>query len=331
MIAATDQFPGVHVVIRTAGLARFVPFEMSLAALQVPVQTTMSRLITSNLAGSVNEVIRATSMPFMWVIDDDHEFDPQLLLRLLACDRPVVNGITCMNKPPYHTVIYKGEIEVGEEKFPEGHQERVDEIIAKLTGVLPTADYDIRASIEHMIRLGMRHKNKKFLTYAWKELDDKEGVIDVFGCGLSGMLIRTDVFKQLDDPWFVLGKTNPEEVGEDLYFCEKLRAKGIPIAIDLGSPFGHIAPASSWPARMNDGAWTIRVKWENGQNIVVNRGDRPPLESGGGVAPRVNAEDVKEEAAGNKIVLRTHELVLGGMSEAEAFAQAMRETSPVTA
>ena len=186
---------------------------------------------------------------------------------------------------------------------------------------------EARTKIEDLIRRGMKRRNKKFHTYAWKELDTREGVIEVFACGLSGMLINTDVFKKLDDPWFELGKTNPEEVGEDLYFCQKLRelSPPVPIAVDLGSPFGHLAPAAVWPTRMNDGAWTVRVQWENGQNIVVNRGDKPPLDSGGGVAPRVNADDVEREAAGNRIVRRTQELTRDGMPESEAFATAMRE------
>ncbi len=329
MITYTDQFPGVTVIVRSAGLARYVSFEMSLEALNVPIGTHVARAITSNLAGSLNDCIRSGKSPFYWIIDDDHVCDNFMLLRLLAHNKPVVNAVTCMNKPPFHCVIYRSEIEAGEERWAKDFDERASEtlklIIAGSGGALDVALNQLRDLIRAS---GYQRKRKKYRTWTWKELDDKSGLFPVYACGVSGMLVKREVFDTLDDPWFELGRTNPEEIGEDTYFCEKLRASKFAIEtpdgpcaawVDLDLVFGHTAPAAAWPTRMENGAWTIRLQWENGANIVINRPDLPPV-----VVP--SADEVAAVAGrGTSIVERAKALQASGLSEADAFTRAMQE------
>lgn len=66
-----------------------------------------------------------------------------------------------------------------------------------------------------------------------------------FKCGAVAtgfMLINTIVFKQLEKPWFFFtyNATRDATEGEDVYFCRKLREKGIDIWCDPTIPVGHI-------------------------------------------------------------------------------------------
>lgn len=330
MIPYTDQMPAVCVIVRTAGLPRFVGFEMSLEGVYVPVGSFASRAISANLAGTLNEIIdkTAASVRYFWVMDDDHQFDAMLLLRLLAHDRPVVNGLTCMNKPPYHTVIYKGEVTSTPPCYAPEFERRARETLRALDDMRQVGLSDTEPSAIEALRAlardaGYYRGNRKYVTYGWRELDSLSGLLPVYACGLAGMLIRRDVFEQIPPPWFELGRTNPEEIGEDVWFCEKLRRAGIPIVVDLDSVFGHFAPAAAWPTRREDGTWTIRLQWENGQNIVINRPDLP-LPS---PVPEPKPEVKAIADRGGDIVQRAREIMAReACSYDAAFAEAMRET-----
>ncbi len=234
MIPYTEEFPAVTVIVPCSGLARYTTFEMSMEALHVPSGTTIVRAISANLALNVNEGIRLHRTPYYWFIDDDHQFEPWILLRLLAHQVPIVVPLTCLSKPPFSPVLFQGE--------------KLDE----KTGY------------------------KMFRPYTWQDLDGEVGLKAVHACGRAGMLVAREVFETLKEPWFELGKTHPEHAGEDVYFCQKARAAGFQIVADLDLTFGHISPSCAWPTRMEDGSFTVRLQWDNGQSIIINRPDRPP-------------------------------------------------------
>jgi hypothetical protein len=334
MIPYTDQFQPVTVVVRSAALARYVSFEMSLESLNVPLNTHVARSITANLAGSLNDIVRNLSTPFVWFIDDDHQFDAFIMLRLMGHDKPVVNGLTNMARPPFHCVIYRGEVESDDEKWSSTFDADAEALLASARDIrASTPEIDVEALRNFVRTAGFRRKSKKFRTWAWKDIDDKTGLFPVYACGMAGMLIKKEVFDAIPGPWFELGQTNPEEVGEDVYFCEKLRASEFAIQtpdgpcalwVDLDTVFGHTSPCTAWPVRMENGTWTIRLQWENGQNIVINRPDQPPL-----VLP-TQEEVLASSAKSQNIVTRARELQISGLSEAAAFQQAMQEAETET-
>lgn len=154
---------------------------------------------------------------------------------------------------------------------------------------------------------------KQYVPYTWADLDGKTGLLDVFACGRSGMLIRRDVFAATPEPWFRLGQTNPEYAGEDMYFASVLRDRGIPIKADLDLTFGHVAPVSAWPQRQADGSFVMRLVWANGQGILVQRPGAPPV--------RTPARDQR----GNQVAERMAQLVASGVDEQRAFEEALKE------
>lgn len=75
----------------------------------------------------------------------------------------------------------------------------------------------------------------------------REGVAEVGGAGTAGMVIRRHVLETMPAPWFEVGRTQPDALGEDLWFCRKAREAGFKVYVDCENKIGHIAMATVWP------------------------------------------------------------------------------------
>lgn len=58
--------------------------------------------------------------------------------------------------------------------------------------------------------------------------------------GTGMMLIKTDVFRKLDAPWFEFEYVDGERIGEDVSFCSKARDYGYQIWCDPVIPILHV-------------------------------------------------------------------------------------------
>lgn len=92
----------------------------------------------------------------------------------------------------------------------------------------------------------------------------EHGIVTVDGAGTGGMLIRSEIFHQLDPPWFV----HTTQKSEDLYFCDLVREAGIQIYCDLDARLGHIAPFSIYPD-YEDGKWTAGVSVSPSMKVLL--------------------------------------------------------------
>jgi len=103
-----------------------------------------------------------------------------------------------------------------------------------------------------------------FLPIAYAEKDEEgnywpldlsqcpeHGLVQVRAVGAGGLLIKTDVLRQIGDPWFL----HTTEQSEDIYFCEQLFKHEIPLYVDLDAPLGHVVPISIYPD-FEGGQWT---------------------------------------------------------------------------
>jgi len=85
--------------------------------------------------------------------------------------------------------------------------------------------------------------------------DDKTtGLVEIVACGLGCCLIKTDVFKNLVEPWIRLGELTPDEWCDDIGFFKRVREAGFKIHCDLDLFVGHFAPLTVWPGKQ-DGKW----------------------------------------------------------------------------
>lgn len=75
------------------------------------------------------------------------------------------------------------------------------------------------------------------------------GLVEIEAGGCAGMLIRRDVLEAIEPPWFEY-----TDRSEDIVFCEKARAAGFKLHVDLGVTLGHITTAVVHPA-VRGGVW----------------------------------------------------------------------------
>lgn len=82
------------------------------------------------------------------------------------------------------------------------------------------------------------------LDAVWPDPEKKEGIERIAVVGTAVMCIKTEVFFQLEYPWFNTPWNAQDQrfVGEDLYFCAQLKHQGVPMYIDHAVSWatGHI-------------------------------------------------------------------------------------------
>jgi GT2 family glycosyltransferase len=85
----------------------------------------------------------------------------------------------------------------------------------------------------------LRANDKGTYNYVWEWPENS--VVEVDATGLGCVLIKTDVFKKIERPWFQFG-TFPDgrPLSEDYYFCKKARAAGYKILVDTSIHAVHL-------------------------------------------------------------------------------------------
>ena len=67
-------------------------------------------------------------------------------------------------------------------------------------------------------------------------------LVEVDATGTACLLMKTEIFKDIDPPWFELGVgKDGKTVGEDINFCHKMRGKGYHIYVDTDAPVDHLS------------------------------------------------------------------------------------------
>jgi GT2 family glycosyltransferase len=148
---------------------------------------------------------------WVWFIDDDHVFSPDILGRLLRHDVDIVVPAVLLRQPPHDLVAWQ--------VFP----------------VSPTATDD------DLVALSKAHKARPALPAGLT------GLVEVGHAGAAGMLISSEVLEQLEAPWFEWGRFGADGAGEDTWFCLKARRAGFQIFCDLDTPMGHLNTCAVWP------------------------------------------------------------------------------------
>lgn len=196
-------------------LGRYTLFTSCLLNLRGPVNTEVRWSIGTDFANSRNRLVTEaleSGAEWVWFVDDDNVFDPEILNRLLAHERPIVSALYLSRASPYHPIAYG----------------------------LKDIDVNGKPTWYPVSLVGA----------------PREGLVEVVAAGSSGMLIRSEVFRETPEPWF-------EKTGigsEDITFCERAIAAGFPIALDLGAPMGHMGTVAIWPLYSEDeGGWATQM------------------------------------------------------------------------
>lgn len=205
--------------------ARYSMFYIAKDSLRSPVNTRIQTVLTGDRILGRNNVAKLAveeGMEWLLFLDDDHTFGPDLLMRLLGHDVPIVGAVYLQRQMPFLPIAYANKDE--EDKY---------------------WPVDLNAHGENEL-------------------------ITVRGLGTGGMLIRTEIFRALEYPWFEHGRAS-----EDLIFCDRVYEAGLgPIYCDLGARMGHLSPAALWPTFV-DGKWAAGFALADGFSVTVDYPESP--------------------------------------------------------
>lgn len=90
--------------ILTAEAGRFARFWHSILQMGVPGSVNMITKFSLNIAQARNEILDEARGDWVWFMDDDHIFDPQLLVRLLARGVDVIQPLVLSRYAPFAPV-----------------------------------------------------------------------------------------------------------------------------------------------------------------------------------------------------------------------------------
>jgi hypothetical protein len=159
-----SEAPGT-IALPTGEIGRYTMFTVSLAATQQPPDTHLSVTASASVVENLNTSIRGLREQdeWLWVIGDDHVWEPDCLMRLLRVmdDTPeadILVPLVTKRNPPWYVVVFR---DAG--TFDDG---------------VPQWD-----------------------PFKWEEIPGS-GVFEVDAAGSAGMLIRRHVLEQVGDPWF---------------------------------------------------------------------------------------------------------------------------------
>lgn len=102
-----------------------------------------------------------------------------------------------------------------------------------------------------------------------------KGLVKGVNAGLGAVLISTEVFKKMEEPYVRLGEIDKDGWCDDVGFFNRCRKAGFDIYCDLNAPVGHMTTLTIWPENL-DGTWLTNYKHHDG-NIRISQ-DIPTLE-----------------------------------------------------
>jgi len=117
-----------------------------------------------------------------------------------------------------------------------------------------TGLYLMRNYPHHPIIFKETDENGRCLHHFLNGLDPYEGIIEIVACGLGACLIKTDVFRAMEEPWIRLGELEKDHWCDDIGFFRRVREHNFKIYCDLSVAVGHMTSVTVWPNMMN-GQW----------------------------------------------------------------------------
>jgi len=250
MIGVKTEFGPVAVCVPSSTIPRYMQFELSIEGIRVPADSFISRMMSGSPAANKNSGIRAVLYG-----NEEKKIEP---------------------RPDITHFFFQDD----DQHFDPNHvlqllQRRVP-VVASLTCSRFPPFPPIVFKGEKILPNGARRGDGM----SWEEIDGLKGLQPVFAIAGAGVLVERRVIEAIPDPWFELGKMDPEQMAEDLYFYEKVRNAGFPIYADFDTVMGHCFTGAAWPTIGPDGRWTIKIVFENGDSIRLGRSD-PPKERKG--------------------------------------------------
>ena len=166
---------------------------------------TPRRMSIANARNAAVEYALLNECDYIYFTDDDMELNVKTLQTLIKRDKDIIMAMCYIRGYPYHPMVFR---------WVEAEEAKTKCADVQVDGKLITLWEDCEKSV------------------------DSEGLInDVAAVGCAATLVKTSVFKELNQPWFYTGTSNTE----DVYFCMKAwsRIPNLAISVDTTVPAGH--------------------------------------------------------------------------------------------
>jgi GT2 family glycosyltransferase len=102
---AADFAPGT-IVIPTNVTSRYTDFHVSLLNTRIPSGTSIQYAMGTSIDKNRNSAITQAKGDWIWFLDDDHVWEPDLLLHLLSHNVDIVAPLTCKRNAPWEPLVY---------------------------------------------------------------------------------------------------------------------------------------------------------------------------------------------------------------------------------
>jgi GT2 family glycosyltransferase len=196
----------------------YTAFFKSYTGLEKPRGTILYSTENVLTATARNKIVEYTlghkTTKWLFFMDSDMVFPSAALTRLLSHKLDIVGGTYFQRFHPHNIIAYDGP-----RPSPTGGYE-----------YLPLNATWLDHAAQHQATIPMTAKFTGAIT-------DNAPPIQVGGIGTGCLLISRKVLEAMSPPWF----SYRDDGSEDLYFCRKAQALGIPIYLDLGLICGHIS------------------------------------------------------------------------------------------
>ena len=205
--------------------ARFSEFWSCVLRLKVPAGSVKENVIGGDWCSARNELAQRCideEYDYLWFMDDDHSFAPDLLQKLLEAavtyDLPIVNPLCTTRTAPFHLVTFAAnpDPESKDRYLPISLEGAPGEGIVELEAGGCAGMLIRRDVLEAVKKWGQHNVDPRSLEAR---------------------------------PWFEYTDTS-----EDILFCEKAKDAGFGIYADLSARLGHITTAVVMPGIV-DGNW----------------------------------------------------------------------------
>jgi GT2 family glycosyltransferase len=105
---------GGTIGVVSSDLARYSDFCLAMSIMAKPADARIIWTKTTDVVGNCNAICRKMIGDWVWIMGDDHVFNPDILLRLLEHDVDIVVPLVFTRTPPYKPVVMSREVGLDE-------------------------------------------------------------------------------------------------------------------------------------------------------------------------------------------------------------------------
>lgn len=227
---SAEEHTRVNFMIAFCGLRAGTGFNMACEFItRLPIHMARQLAAEKAVAGDYD---------FLFMVDDDMVFAGDTLVKLLKhFDDPAVQVVNCLaygRKPPYYACIFKqAKNGFGYDNL-EGHEDRglIEVDGTGLSCCIIRTSVFRKLDKHYVNQLSDADKSSDAFSPPTKALDDAQAKSHKWWRPLS----KLETAQLKDHDWF----GHFERIGEDLFFCRRVKDLGLKVHVDTDQVIGHI-------------------------------------------------------------------------------------------